>query len=231
MLATGKRPCRWRDGTARCYNRGAARGGNRVKLHTSPASPFGRKVMVVLHETGQLERVERRDASLTPLAPDPAVVAANPLGKIPCLELDDGTALFDSRVICEYLDGLHDGPRLLPEAGPDRFRVLCLQALGDGILDAAVGLRYETFLRPESLRWPDWIAAQKLKITRALDRLEQETSGLAGRIDLGTLTIACALGYLDFRFAAERWRDGRPQLASWYERIAARPSLLATEPA
>lgn len=202
-----------------------------MKLHTSPASPFGRKVMVVLHETGLISRVERRDVSQTPIAQDTEVAAANPLGKIPCLELDDGTALFDSPVICEYLDGLHDGPRLLPLSGPDRFRVLRLEALGDGMLDAAVGVRYETFLRPEHLRWPDWIAAQLLKVTRALDRLEQEAPSLAGRIDLGTLTIACVLGYLDFRFAAERWREGRPKLAAWYERIAARPSLLATRPA
>ncbi len=202
-----------------------------MKLHTSPASPFGRKVMVVLHETGLVSRVERRDVSQTPIAQDPEVAAANPLGKIPCLELDDGTVLFDSPVICEYLDGLHDGPRLLPQAGPDRFRALRLEALGDGMLDAAVGVRYETFLRPEHLRWPDWIAAQLLKVTRALDRLEQEAPSLAERIDLGSLTIACVLGYLDFRFAAERWRDGRPKLATWYERIAARPSLLATRPA
>lgn len=201
-----------------------------MKLYTSPASPFGRKVMVVLHETGLSAHVERRDVSLTPLSPDSSVAAANPLGKIPCLELDDGTALFDSPVICEYLDGLHHGPRLLPEAGLDRFRVLRLQALGDGMLDAAVGVRYETFLRPEQLRWPEWIAAQLLKVTRSLDHLEREVPNLAGRIDLGTLTIACALGYLDFRFPAERWRDGRPQLADWYERMAARPSLLATRP-
>jgi glutathione S-transferase len=202
-----------------------------VKLHTSPASPFGRKVMVVLHETGLLARVERREVSQTPIAPDNAVAAANPLGKIPCLEFDDGSALYDSPVICEYLDGLHDGPRLLPAAGSERFRVLRLQALGDGMLDAAVGVRYETFLRPEHLRWPDWISAQLLKVTRALDHLEQEVPGLVGRIDFGTLTIACVLGYLDFRFASERWRDGRPQLAAWHERIAARPSLVATRPA
>jgi glutathione S-transferase len=201
-----------------------------LRLHTSPASPFGRKVAVVLHETGLWPRVERRDASLSPIAPDTAVCAANPLGKIPCLELDDGSALYDSRVICEYLDGLHAGPKLFPAEAPARFEALRLQALADGILDAAVGVRYETFLRPEPLRWPDWIAAQKLKVTRALDRLEQECEGFAGRIDIGTLAIACALGYLDFRFADDRWRDGRPRLAGWEAKIAQRPSLAATRP-
>ncbi|MCS6779366.1 MAG: glutathione S-transferase [Geminicoccaceae bacterium] len=201
-----------------------------MRLHTSPASPFGRKVMVVLHETGLVAEVERRDASLTPLAPDEAVCAANPLGKIPCLELDDGTALYDSRVICEYLDGLHAGARLFPDKGPARFEALRLQALADGILDTAVGLRYETFLRPEAYRWPEWIAAQKQKIARALDRLERECAGFGERIDIGTLAIAVALGYLDFRFAADRWRDGRPALAAWQAQIAERPSLRATLP-
>lgn len=201
-----------------------------MRLHTSPASPFGRKVAVVLHETGLWPKVERRDASLSPIAPDPAVVAANPLGKIPCLELEDGTALYDSRVICEYLDGLHDGPKLFPAEESARFEALRLQALADGILDAAVGVRYETFLRPESLRWPDWIAAQKQKVVRALDRLERECEAFADRIDIGTLAIACALGYLDFRFAEDRWRDGRPRLAAFEARIAERPSLRATRP-
>lgn len=201
-----------------------------MRLHTSPATPFGRKVAVVLHETGLWPRVERRDASLSPIAPDAAVCAANPLGKIPCLELDDGSALYDSRVICEYLDELHAGPKLFPADGPARFVALRLQALADGMLDTAVGLRYETILRPEPLRWPDWIAAQKLKVTRALDRLEQECEGFAQRIDIGTLAIACALGYLDFRFADDRWRDGRPRLAAWEAKIAQRPSLVATRP-
>jgi len=201
-----------------------------MRLYTSPASPFGRKVAVVLHETGLWPKVERRDVSLTPLAPDAAVCAANPLGKIPCLELDDGSALYDSRVICEYLDGLHDGPKLFPPSGPARFETLRLQALADGMLDTAVGLRYETFLRPEALRWGDWIAAQKAKITRSLDRLESECEGFAERVDIGTLAIACALGYLDFRFAEDGWREGRPKLAAWYEEIARRPSLVATRP-
>lgn len=201
-----------------------------MKLHTSGASPFGRKVKVVARECGLFDRIEILDQQVTPVQPSAAVVADNPLGKIPCLVLDDGTPLYDSRVICEHLDGLHGGAPLFPAAGPERWRALTLQALGDGILDAAVGTRYETFLRPQAHRWPEWITNQKLKVARSLDRLEREIAALDG-VTIGTLTIACALGYLDFRFADDRWRDGRAALADWSERMAARPSLVATVPA
>jgi len=200
-----------------------------MKLHTSGASPFGRKVKVVARECGLSGRISFLDQQMTPVQPSAAVVADNPLGKIPCLVLDDGTSLYDSRVICEHLDSLHGGALLFPAAGPERWHALALQALGDGMLDAAVGTRYETFLRPEAHRWPDWITNQKLKVTRSLDRLEREIAGLGG-LTIGTITIACALGYLDFRFADDRWRDGRAALAGWYERMAARPSLVATVP-
>jgi glutathione S-transferase len=164
------------------------------------------------------------------VAPDAAVVADNPLGKIPCLVTDEGLALYDSRVIAEYLDSQGAGPALFPAAGPERLVTLALQALGDGILDAGVATRYETFLRPEALRWSEWVAAQKLKITRSLDHLEADIASLDGRIDVGSITIGCALGYLDFRFADDRWRQGRPGLAAWYERFAKRPSMQATKP-
>jgi glutathione S-transferase len=201
-----------------------------MKLYTSGASPFGRKVKIVARETGLVERIEQIDQALTPIAPSSAVVAANPLGKIPCLVTDDGTALHDSRVICEHLDGLHDGPKVFPATGPARLRALTLQALGDGMLDAAVGTRYETFLRPEPQRWPEWITAQKAKVARALDRLESEPAQLEG-LTIGTITIGCALGYLDFRFADDHWRHGRQRLAAWYEGIAGRASFEATRPA
>lgn len=201
-----------------------------MKLHSNPASPFGRKVKIVAHEAGLFERLTVMGAQLSPVSPNAAVVADNPLGKIPVLVLDDGTALYDSRVICEYLDTLHDGARLFPAEGQARWTALRLQALGDGMLDAAVGTRYETFLRPEPHRWPEWIEGQKLKVTRALDRLETEAGTFGERFDIGPITIACVLGYLDFRFAADVWRHGRPALAAWYERVAARPSMQATVP-
>jgi glutathione S-transferase len=202
-----------------------------MRLHTNPASPFGRKVMIVVLEKGLEDRVEAASRQVSPVAPNAAVVADNPLGKIPCLVTDDGLALYDSRVIAEYLDGQGAAPVLFPAAGRERLVTLGLQALGDGILDAGVATRYETFLRPEALRWSEWVAGQKLKITRSLDHLEADIASLDGRIDVGSIAIGCALGYLDFRFADDPWREGRPGLAAWYERFAKRPSMQATKPA
>ena len=139
-------------------------------------------------------------------------------------------ALYDSRVICEYLDGLHDGPPMFPPAGPARWTALRRQAEGDGMLDAAILARYETFVRPEARRFDDWTANQKLKVGRALDALETEAASLGDAVDIGTITIGCALGYLDFRFADDGWRNGRPGLAAWYETFGARPSMAATVP-
>ncbi len=201
-----------------------------MRLHTNPASPFGRKTVVVAHEKGLLSRIEIAARALTPVAPNDAVVADNPIGKIPCLVTDEGLALFDSRVIAEYLDSIGSGPVLFPPAGSERFSTLQLQALGDGILDAAVSTRYETFLRPEALRWADWVAGQKLKIARALDHLEADPKRLDGRLDIGAITIGCGLGYLDFRMPDEPWRDARPALAAWYAGFAERPSMRATMP-
>ena len=201
-----------------------------MKLHSHPASPYGRKVKVAAYETGQFERLAIHNVQTSAVGPDLGLVADNPLGKIPCLVLDDGGTLYDSRVICEYLDTLHQGARLFPPAGAERWEALRLQALADGIMDAALLTRYETFLRPEALRWTAWVDGQLDKVNRALDRIEAvEAPGFSGRVDIGTITIACALGYIDFRFALG-WREPRPALARWYERFAARPSMRATAP-
>ena len=201
-----------------------------MKLHSNVASPFARKVRAVAIETGLAGRIEELDRRVTPVQPDPAIVRDNPLGKIPCLVTDEGVALYDSRVICEYLDGLHDGQRLFPPSGPARWTALRRQAQGDGIMDAGVLARYETFLRPEERRWPDWIQNQKEKFRRALDALEAEAEDFGETVDIGTIAIGCALGYLDFRYASESWRSGRPKLAAWFERFAERPSMAATAP-
>jgi glutathione S-transferase len=199
-------------------------------LHTNPASPFGRKVAVVAHETRLWPRIEVRDEVLSPVSPSEAVAAANPLGKIPCLVTDDGLALFDSRVIAEYLDGLHDGERLFPAGGAARWRALRTQALADGIMDAAVGARYEAVLRPEPRRWDEWIAGQMRKVDQALDRLEQEVADFGEDVDIGQIAVGCALGYLDFRYAHRPWREGRPRLAAWFERFDARAAMQRTRP-
>jgi glutathione S-transferase len=201
-----------------------------VRLHYSYASPYVRKVMAVAIETGQEKKLELTARKVSPVAPDAEVNRDNPLGKVPCLVTDDGLALFDSRVICEYLDGLHGGRKMFPAAGPARWTALRRQAEGDGILDAGILARYETFLRPEAYRWPDWVQGQKAKIGRALDALEAEAASFGETVDIGTITIGCALGYLDFRYAADDWRAGRPKLAGWFETFGKRPSMATTGP-
>jgi glutathione S-transferase len=201
-----------------------------LKLHYSTASPYVRKVMAVAIETGQADRLEPVTRTITPVQQDADLVRDNPLGKVPCLVTEDGVALFDSRVICEYLDSLHDGPKMFPPSGQARWTALRRQAEGDGILDAAVLTRYETFLRPEERRWPEWIEGQKQKFRRALDGLEAETGAFDETIDIGTITIGCALGYLDFRYQDENWRASRPGLAAWFERFSERPSMARTAP-
>ncbi len=201
-----------------------------MRLHYSYASPYVRKVMAVAIETGQEKKLELTARKVSPVAPDADVSRDNPLGKVPCLVTDDGLALFDSRVICEYLDGLHGGPKMFPAAGPARWTALRRQAEGDGILDAGILARYEMLLRPEARRWPDWIEGQKAKMTRALDALEGEAASFGDTVDIGTLALGCALGWLDFRYAADDWRAGRPKLAAWFETFAKRPSMTTTVP-
>lgn len=202
-----------------------------MQLYYSPASPFARMVRVLAHETGLADRIELvNPGMLTPVDPNDRVIGANPLGKIPTLVLEDGSGLNDSRVICEYLDGLHDGPKMIPADG--RFRVLTRQALAVGLLDTAVGLRYETFLRPEEKRWPQWIEQQQTRMDRVLDEFAaQRRSGeLDTAVDVAAIATGCALAYLDFRFADRDWRPGREPLADWYQGFGRRESMHATLP-
>ena len=199
-----------------------------MKLIFSPASPFVRKVRVMVHEAGLLKRVEDVAVTTTALATDPAVRRANPLGKIPALILDNDQAIFDSRVICRYLDdlscvGLYPADRL--------WDVLTLEALADGIMEAAVLMVYETRLRSEEQRSAQWLEAQVGKIINALDALESSRfPAIEGALNFGQLTLACALGYLDFRHNALAWRDGRPALSSWNSELQDRTSLKDTVP-
>jgi glutathione S-transferase len=200
-----------------------------MKLYSSPTSPYVRKVLVLAYEAGLEPRIERIFRLSFPTAVNEELASQNPLAKVPTLITDAGEALYDSPVICEYLDGLHDGPRLFP-SGEARWPALKLQALGDGLLDAAVLCRYERVLRPAEKRWPEWEAGQQEKIRRALDVLEGEAAHLAGPLTIGQISVACALGYLDFRFAAENWWRGRASLVAWYEPFSQRPSMVATVP-
>jgi glutathione S-transferase len=201
-----------------------------MKLFFNPASPFARKVLVVARERGVVDRIEMAPVAPLPTKSITELAAANPLGKVPALILDDGMTLFDSRVIAEYLDGLAPGGGVFPQAGAERWKALRLQALGDGVADAGVSIRYERVVRPPELLFPAWVNGQRTKIFQSLDLLEREAKALAGPLTIGHIAVACALGYLDFRFADEAWRTGRPALADFQANIGARPSMLATAP-
>jgi len=203
-----------------------------MTLFHSPASPFVRKVMVMLHETGQLDRVALKPTVITPIAPDDALNASNPIGKLPALRLDDGTVLHDSRVILEFLDLQHVGNPLIPREGMARWRRLTLASQADAILDAAVLTRYETFIRPQEKRWDGWVEAQQNKIRRSLANLEAEhVAELASVFDVAAIGVACALGYIDLRMPDFGWRERQPKLAAWYAEVSQRASMKATVPA
>ena len=201
-----------------------------MKLYYSSASPYVRKVMVTAIETGLEKKIETASAQVAPIKANPEVARDNPLMKVPTLVTDGGEALYDSRVICEYLDSLHGGRRLIPASGGERWRVLTLQALGDGILDAGLLVRYETFLRPENLRWSEWTTGQSTKVTQSLDMLENDSELLAGPINLGQIAIACAIGWLEFRKPIGEIRPTHPKLFAWYDEFVKRPSMQATMP-
>ena len=199
-----------------------------MKLRFSTTSPYVRKVSVTAIELGLDGRIER--VATNTMDPKSDHGADNPLGKVPALITDDGERLYDSPVICEYLDSLAEGPKLFPPAGAERWRALRRQALADGILDAAILRMLETRRRPEALRWDGWVRLQSGKIAKALDQLEREADGLDGPLTIGEIAVGCALGYLDFRFPDEDWRAARPALAAWYEGFAGRPSMRQTAP-
>lgn len=201
-----------------------------MKLYFAGASPYVRKVMVAAIETGLDKKIQQLPTSVVPVKPNPELARDNPLMKVPTLVTDGGEALFDSRVICEYLDSLHDGRKLIPASGSERWRVLRMQALGDGILDAGIITRYELAIRPQEKQWDEWIAGQGRKITQGLDLAESESAQLAGPLDLGQIAVACAIGWLEFRKPIGDVRAGRPKLFTWYDEFARRPSMQATAP-
>lgn len=193
-----------------------------MKLLHSPTSPFARKVRVAIAERGLSVELE----AASPLDEDSPVRRYNPLGKVPVLVLDDGASLFDSAVICEYLDSLGDAPPLLPPAGPERWADLRTQALADGILDAAFNIVTEG-RRPEAERSAAWVARWTLAIVSGVAVAEA-----LPRPDwtLGGIALACALGYLDFRLPHIAWRTHAPGLDPWYATQSARPSMVRTAP-
>ncbi|MEM9309690.1 MAG: glutathione S-transferase [Pseudomonadota bacterium] len=200
-----------------------------MKLYQAAASPFVRKVNVLLHETDQFGDVTPVHVAITPTASAAEVNAANPLGKIPTLERADGPALYDSRVICRYLDA-RVGAGLYPESRI--WETLTLEAMADGIMDAAVLMVYEKRVRPEDKQFEGWRDAQWQKVDRALHAISTRwMSHLKGRMDASHIATGCALGYLDFRHPDRGWRSGHDALSSWFAEFESRDSMQATKPA
>lgn len=199
-----------------------------MKLRYSPRSPFVRKVLVAAIETGQRDAIEL--VPTRPSDPNTDLPTDNPLNQIPTLITDDGQALYDSAVICEYLDCSHEGLPLFPRKGDARWVALRLQTLGDGITDAGVARTLENTRRPETYRWPEFHAREQAKVRRVLDKIESEVSQLEDPITIASIAIACGLAYLDYRFNEDKWRDGHPKLAAWFGRFSARPAMQETAP-
>lgn len=199
----------------------------RMKLHWSPRSPFVRKVMIVAHEIGIADQLDRVRTVAATTKPHPELMKDNPLSKLPTLVLADGTVIYDSPVICEYFDSLHNGPKLFPASMPERLTALRWQALGDGMLDFLLLWRNE-LTRPAQSE--PHLESYRIKRGKTLASLEAETAALERTpYSIGHITVGVALGYIDFRFEGDTWRQDHPKLAAWHKKIAARPSFKLTE--
>ncbi len=198
-----------------------------MTLHWSPRSPFVRKVMIGVHEMGLQDRITCVRTVVAPTKVNDGLLRDNPLRKLPTLVLEDGSSLFDSRVILEYLDTLHAAPKLFPQALPQRFIALRNQALGDGVMDFALLWLIER-QRGEGMQSEPLVTAFRAKLAASLERMERDVGLLTERaFDVGHLTLGTALGYLDFRFPGEPWRAAHPALAAWHAAFVQRPSVVA----
>ena len=200
-----------------------------MKLHWSPRSPYVRKVMIAAHEMGLQDRLACERTVVGGTKPHLDLMTRNPLGKIPTLELEDGTVVYDSFVVIAYLDTLHAGPKLIP-TGAARLTALRRHALGNGMLDIALAALGER-LRPIDRQSEPHLALWHLKLRTCVDALEHEADAIArDTFDIGHLAIGVALAYLDFRFDGEQWRKGHPKLAAWHATFNTRPSVAANPP-
>lgn len=200
-----------------------------MKLFYAQTSPFVRKILVVAHELGIVDRIEKRVSGAHPVDRVADVVELNPLGKIPLLISDEGEVLYDSAVICDYLNSQCSGS-IIPRNGKDRWQALTLQSLGNGMLDAAMLARYEVVTRPQEKVWDVWIDSQLAKVHSGADFIEPKAGSFRDRVDIGTITLACTYGYLDFRFPNLDWRAKRPATTAWYEAFLQRSSMQSTMP-
>ena len=198
-----------------------------MKLRYSTTSPFVRKVSITIIECGLENQV--KNEMTNPWDPETDLHLSNPLGKVPALALEDGMVLYDSPVICEYLDSLSATPKLFPSGGKERWQALRFQALGDGIMEAGVGRILES-RRPEQLQSAAVSNRHMAAVNRSLDALENLADALETDFTIGEIAVAVALEYVDFRFAADHWRASRPRLTKWHELVASKPSLRKTVP-
>jgi glutathione S-transferase len=199
-----------------------------MKIFYSTASPFVRKTMIVADELGVVDRIERLPAAASPVKRDRNIIPFNPLGQVPTFITDDEQVLFDSKVICEYLNTTFKGKLF----GDDntRFKLLTDHAVADGAIAASLLVRYELLARPEALRWDEWLEGQTDKITTALQYFEDKAQELYDRIDIVTITLACAFDYLDFRLPDYNWQKRFPGLKAWYDKFSVRESIAKTKP-
>ncbi|QJT81051.1 glutathione S-transferase N-terminal domain-containing protein [Kosakonia sp. MUSA4] len=201
-----------------------------MQLFYATTSAYVRKVMVCATVLGLVDEMERLDSAAHPIERDERIAEFNPLAKVPALRTENGICLYDSRVICEYLNARAGGD-LFPENGDARWRSLARQALGDGTIDAALLARYEFSARPPEKQWQNWADAQLKKVAAALAEIEGQVSGFSDQPnDIGLIAIGCALGYLDFRFAGLNWRASHPLTAAWFAVFDAHPAMAATRP-
>ena len=199
-----------------------------MKLVYSPPSPFVRKVTTLIHHADLNDRIELINVKTTALSVAEEARTANPLGKIPVMILEDGKAIFDSRVITRYLDEFA-GSNLYPQE--KIYDILTLEALADGIMESAVSITYESKLRPDNEQSPSWMEAQWSKVLHAVKALDEgEFKAMDGEMNMGQIAVACALGYLDFRHDARQWRIGHINLASWNDKMRKLPALIKTIP-
>lgn len=196
-----------------------------MKLYYTTNSPFVRKVRIAAIERKLEYKIELE--VLNPWAEGNPVGKVSAIGKVPAMRADDGTLLYDSPVICEYLDAIGGEPKLFPASGQSRWIALRQQALGDALLDAMIARRLES-RRPDGERSKGWIDRQIATVNRCLDAMEAEAGSLTGSLTIGHVAWACSLGHLDFRFAEDLWRTGRGKLAQWFDEFEKRPSFTAT---
>lgn len=200
-----------------------------MQLLISPASPFVRKVRVLIREANLTDTVEEVNVTTTPMNSAPEVVAANPMGKIPALIRADGPCIYDNRVITRFLDDLANA-NLYPQSRI--WEILTLEATADAIMDATVAMSYEMRLRPVEQQSSDWIAAQWSKAARGIAAVNSRwMSHLSGPLNIGQIGVACALSYIDLRHDARGWRDGNDALANWHGEFSKKDSMVATKPA